>query len=140
MSSRDDQDTWPPVDAHDDPDDEMFSRRESRGRSRGVPDFVRRAIENTMGSVQSTGAVSKEAIHFFLSTTDKRRREIVRMFATEVGDFLKHADISSEIVKVLTSVEADVEFKVRFRRTDDGKVVPEAAAKEPAESPDEEKS
>lgn len=138
MNSRDEEEVWPdgepPAEG-----DEMFSRRESRTRSRGVPDFVRRAIENTMGSVQTTGAVSKEAINFFLSTTDKRRREIVRMFATEVGDFLKHADISSEVIKVLTSVEADVEFKVRFRRTEHDQVVPEVTTPAPAEDPGDSK-
>ena len=102
--------------------DDLFARRESsRSKGRGsVPDFVRRAIENTMGSVQSTQNVSKEALQFFLSTTDKTRREIVRIAASEVGEFLRQSDIASEVIKVLTSVEADVQLRVKFRRTDKG--------------------
>lgn len=111
-----DDDVWP---LRSD-DDELLSRRESRHRHRSVPDFVRRAIENTMDSVHNTQNVSREALQFFLSTTDKTKREIVRIVASEVGDFLRHADLSSEIMKVLTGVQADVQVSVRFRRTERG--------------------
>ena len=137
MNQRNEDDNaWPPDDPGSDNDvhggredrssrpaeyfDEMFARREGRSRSRGVPDFVRRAIENTMGSVQNTQNVSKEALQFFLSTTDKTRREIVRIAASEVGEFLRQSDIASEVIKVLTSLEADVQVRVKFRRTDSG--------------------
>lgn len=100
--------------------EDLFARRESRSRARGVPDFVRRAIENTMESVQSTQNVSREAIQFFISTTDKTRKEIVRIAASEVGAFLRQSDIASEIVKVLTNVEADVHVRVKFKKTGNG--------------------
>lgn len=116
-------------------DDDMFGRRENRKSSRGVPDFVRRAIENTMGSMQSTQSVSKEAIQFFISTTDKTRREIVRIAASEVGEFLKHTDLAGELIKVLTSLEADVHLSVKFRRTDQGGVEPVVSSVK-GESPD----
>lgn len=134
MSTRDiDDDPWPM--GHDE-DDEMFARREARHqRHRSVPDFVRRAIENTMGSVQNTQNASREALQFFLSSTDKTRREIVRIVAGELGDFLKHVDISSEVIKVLTGVQADLQISIRFRRTEDG-VKPEVTSKkEPLPKP-----
>ncbi|MBX2813146.1 MAG: hypothetical protein KTR25_15125 [Myxococcales bacterium] len=112
--------------------DNLFTRRESKSRSRGVPDFVRRAIENTMGSVQSTQNVSKEAFQFFLSTTDKTRREIVRIAASEVGAFLRQSDIASEVVKILTSVEADVKLSIKFKRTEQG-VSPEVRTRKRSE-------
>ncbi len=117
-------------------DAEELARREARNRARSVPDFVRRAIENTMDSVHSTQTVSKEALQFFLSTTDRTKREIVRIVASEVKDFLRHVDLSSEVIKVLTSVQADVKLSVRFRRNADGKITPEVEATEPSEGED----
>lgn len=131
MSRNEDENDLPTVEA-DEPD-EMFARRERAQRSRAVPDFVRRAIENTVGSVQSTQNVSKEALQFFLSTTDKTRREIVRLAASEVGDFIRNSDLASEVIKVLTSVEADVQVKVRFNRTDGGGVRPEVRGRDDEE-------
>jgi hypothetical protein len=125
MSRRDDE-PWAPPPLED--EDEMFARREGRNRHRAVPDFVRRAIENTMGSVHNTQTASREALQLFLSTTDRTKRELVRIAASEVGQFLRHVDISSEVLKVLTGVQADVQISVRFRRTDDGGVSPEVRA------------
>lgn len=107
-------------------------------RHRTVPDFVRRAIENTMGSMQSTQTVSREALQSLLSTTDKTRKELVKLVAHEVGDFFRHVDVASEITKILTSVQADVQIKVRFRRNEEGKLTPEVSAEDLTEDEDEE--
>jgi hypothetical protein len=104
-------------------DDDMFGRREPhRQGSRVVGDFVRRAIENTMGQVQNTGAVPKEAINYLLQQTDRGRKEAVRLVAKEVGDFLRHTDISSEVVKILTNVQVDVSASLRFKRNPEGRL------------------
>lgn len=105
-------------------EDDMFSRREREGRV-GVGDFVRRAIENTVGSVQNTSTLSREAIGYLLQQGDRGRKEILRIVAKEVGDFLRHVDISTEVIKVLTNVEMDFKASVRFKRTSDGQVTPE---------------
>lgn len=105
-------------------DDDMFSRREREGRV-GVGDFVRRAIENTVGSVQNTSTLSREAIHYLLQQGDRGRKELLRIVGKEVGDFLRHVDISTEVIKVLTNVEMDLKASVRFKRTGDGRVTPE---------------
>jgi hypothetical protein len=96
-------------------DDEMFARREREGRV-GVGDFVRRAIENTVGSVQNTSSTTRDALQYLLHQGDKGRKEILRIVAKEVGDFLHHVDLSSEIIKVLTNVEMDFNASVRFKR------------------------
>ncbi len=108
-------------------DDEMFQRRErTERRPMGVSDFVRRAFENTVGQVQNTGSVPREALAFLLQQGDRGRREIVRVVAKEFGDFLRHTDISSEVVKVLTAVQVEVSASVRFKPTGDGRgVVPD---------------
>ncbi len=118
------------VEAED--EEEMFGTRgdgERSRRSRAVPDFVRRAIENTVGSVQNTGTVSKEALQYILHQGDRTKREVVRIVASEVGDFLQHVDISREIIKVLTSVQAEVSLSVRFKPTKGGGIIPDVEAK-----------
>lgn len=108
---------------HEDPDDDMFGRRERhRQGSRVVGDFVRRAIENTVGQVQSSGAMPKEAISYLLQQSDKGRKEVVRLVASEVGEFLRHTDISSEVVKILTNVQVDMSASLRFKRNPEGRL------------------
>lgn len=97
-------------------EDAGFGRREG-GRPR-VSDFVRRAIENTVGSVQSSGSASREAIEYLLKQGDRGRRELFRIVGSEVGDFLKHVDVAGEVVKVLTSVEVEFKANLRFKPSD----------------------
>lgn len=125
MSSNErDRDEEPPEGEYD--EDEMFARRErQRHGSRVVSDFVRRAIENTVGQVQSSGALPKDALHYLLQQGDKGRKEVVRIVAKEVGDFLRHTDISSEVVKVLTNVQVDMSASIRFKRNPEGRLTTE---------------
>jgi len=96
-------------------DDDPLGRRDKRPR---VSDFVRRAIENTVGSVQDKGSAPREALEYLLKQGDKGRRELFRIVAGEVGDFLKHVDLAGEVVKVLTSVQVEVNASLRFKPTD----------------------
>lgn len=123
MTEEPEDDGWPYGGSQDDEADRRKGHR--------VPDFVRRAFENTMGSMASTQSVSREAIQSLLSTTDRTRRELVRLIASEVGDFFRHTDVASEIAKILTSVEANVHLSVKFRKTDDGGVEPEVKTEDP---------
>lgn len=104
----------------EDLDDEMFARRE-RKRDYSVSDFFKRAIKDTVGTVQEKSS-PKEAIQFLISQGDRGRKELVRMVAKEVGDFLRHTDVSTEIVKSLTSLEVDLNATLRFRPSPDGKL------------------
>jgi hypothetical protein len=111
-------------------EDDMFSQRErvagERRRSpRVVPDFLKRAIENTMGSMQNTGSMSREALSYLLQQGDRGKKEVVRIVAQEVGMFLKNVDLSSEIIKVLTAVQLEVNASVKFKPTKDGGIKPE---------------
>lgn len=113
--------------ARADDEDDLFARRErSGGRPPlGVSDFVRRAIETTFGQVQNQSGLPKEAINYLLQHGERGRRELVRIIAKEVGDFLRATDISSEVVKVLTNVQVDFSAKLRFKRNADGGLSPE---------------
>ena len=99
-------------------DDGPFGRRDERDRRPRVSDFVRRAFENTMGSVQSSGSVPREALEYLLQKGDRGRRELFRIVAGEVGDFLRHVDVAGEVVKVLTSVEVEFKANLRFKPAD----------------------
>ena len=108
----------------DDPeDDDLFGKRPSEREGRhklrpAVTDFVRRAFENTMGSVQVPSSAPREALDFLLKQGDRSRREIFRVVANEVSDFLKQVDLGGEIVKVLTSVQVELNASVRFKPVD----------------------
>ncbi len=122
------QDTEEARETADLEDDDMFSHRERDRRPPGVvTDFVRRAIENTVGQVQNTGSLSREAIHYLLQQGDRGRKELLRIVGKEVGDFLRHVDISTEVIKVLTGLQMDFTASVKFRHSD-GKLKPEVSA------------
>ncbi len=117
-------------DANDDQDDFLGGyddeRRRSRKDRRPMQELFRRAIENTVESVQNSGALPKEALTYLLQQGDRGRRELVKVAAKELGDFLRATDISSEVVKVLTTVQMDMTLSVRFKRNPEGEgVVPE---------------
>ena len=57
---------------------------------------------------------------YLLQQGDRGKREVVRLVGTEIGDFLRHVDISTEVLKVLGSLQVDVRASVRFKRTDGG--------------------
>lgn len=109
----------------------MFSQQRDRAgqdrwqRPRVVPEFVRRAIENTVGSVQNTGSLSREALQYLLQQGDRGKKELVRIVGQEVGEFLRNVDLSSELVKILTSVQVEVSASIRFKHAKDGGIRPE---------------
>jgi hypothetical protein len=111
--------------------DDMFSQHRERPqqerwqRPRVVSEFVRRAIENTVGSMQNTGSLSREALQYLLQQGDRGKKEVVRIVAQEVGAFLRNVDLSSEVVKVLTSLQIEVSASVRFKPSKEGGVKPE---------------
>jgi hypothetical protein len=115
----------PDPDLDEDEVDELF-RREGRSgdrAARGLSDFVRKTIESTVGSVQNTGTLSKEALQYVIQQGDRGRREVLRIVAAEVGDFLRQTDLSREVTKVLTSIQIDVAASVKFRPIEDGRNV-----------------
>ncbi|MEL7369247.1 MAG: hypothetical protein AAFN74_10070 [Myxococcota bacterium] len=95
-------------------------RRRQKKDRHPVQDLFRRAIEGTFDTVQNSGALPKEALQYLLQQGDRGRRELVKVAAKELGDFLRATDISSEVVKVLTTVQMDMSVSVRFKRNPDG--------------------
>jgi len=77
---------------------------------RGIADFVKRAVSAGVGAA----ARSKE--------------DIVRVAATEVRSWLDHMNISEEIAKALSHMVIEVKTEIRFRPSEDGRLVPQASS------------
>jgi hypothetical protein len=81
---------------------------EERGeREHSLSDFVRRAVSAGVGAA----ARSKD--------------DIMRAAAGEMRIWLDHLNMNEEIAKVLTKLVVEVKTEIRFRPTEDGKIVPE---------------
>jgi hypothetical protein len=76
---------------------------------RGLSDFVRRAVSAGVGAAS------------------RSKDDIMRAAATEVRGWLDHLDVNNEILKVLSKMVIEVKTEIRFRATEDGKIVPEAS-------------
>src|SRR5580698_3655633 len=86
-------------------DDETTARGEDRS---GISDFVRRAVSAGVGAAS------------------KSKDDIMRAAAGEMRTWLEHLNMNEELAKVLTKLVVEVKTEIRFRPTDDGKIVPEA--------------
>ena len=90
--------------------DETGAPDEDRGAERAerpIADFVRRAV--------SAGVVA----------ASRSKDDIMRAAATEVRVWLDHLNINDEIAKALGKMVIEVKTEIRFRPSDDGKLVPE---------------
>jgi hypothetical protein len=81
--------------------------RSSERSDRGLSDFVRRAV--------SAGVVA----------ASRSKDDIMRAAGGEIRGWLDHLKIDEEITKVLSKMVIEVKTEIRFRSTDDGRVVPE---------------
>ena len=77
---------------------------------RGIADFVRRAVSAGVGAA----ARSKD--------------DIMRTAATEMRTWLEHMNFSEEIAKALSGMVIEVKTEIRFRPSEDGRLVPQATS------------
>jgi hypothetical protein len=77
-------------------------------RDHSLSDFVRRAVSAGVGAAA------------------KSKDDIMRAAAGEVRTWLEHLNMNEELAKVLTKLVVEVKTEIRFRPTEDGKLVPEA--------------
>lgn len=93
----------------------MFAAEEDRGPERSergdrsITDFVRRAV--------SAGVVAAA----------RSKDDIMRAAGGEIRGWLEHLNLSEEINKALAKMVIEVKTEIRFRATDDGKIVPETS-------------
>ena len=75
---------------------------------RGIADFVRRAVSAGVGAAS------------------RSKDDIVRVAATEMRGWLEHLNLNEEIAKALSKMVIEVKTEIRFKPSEDGKLVPEA--------------
>jgi hypothetical protein len=84
------------------------SAEERAEREHSLSDFVRRAVSAGVGAAA------------------KSKDDIMRAAAGEVRTWLEHLNMNEELAKVFTKLVVEVKTEIRFRPTEDGKIVPEA--------------
>jgi hypothetical protein len=91
-------------------DEEVTSPGGDRERERegGIGDFVRRAVSAGVGAAS------------------RSKDDVMRIAAGEVRNWLERLNLNEEVVKALAKMVIEVKTEIRFRPTEDGKVVPEA--------------
>jgi hypothetical protein len=85
-------------------EDETTSRGEDRS---GISDFVRRAVSAGVGAAS------------------RSKDDIMRVAAGEVRSWLERLNLHEELGKALAKLVIEVKTEVRFRPTEDGKIVSE---------------
>ncbi|HMF39049.1 MAG TPA: hypothetical protein VKQ32_00075 [Polyangia bacterium] len=90
-------------------DEEVTSPGSDRDRERegGIGDFVRRAVSAGVGAAS------------------RSKEDIMRVAAGEMRNWLERLNLNDELVKALGKMVIEVKTEIRFRPTDDGKLVPE---------------
>lgn len=89
-------------------DEEVTSPGGEKERGEGgIGDFVRRAVSAGVGAAS------------------RSKDDILRVAAGEVRSWLERLNLPDELAKALTKTVIEVKTEIRFRPTDDGKLVPE---------------
>ena len=100
-----------------------------RKRLEGViPELLKRAIEIGVDRAQDAPEslkhfvgemkLPKEIVSYILQQVDETKNGLFRVVANEIRDFLEHTNISSEMKKMLTTVQFEINTTVRFSPND----------------------
>ena len=90
-------------------EEEVTSPGGDRDRDGGIGEFVRRAVSAGVGAAS------------------RSKDDIMRAAAGEVRTWLEHLNLNEEVAKVLAKMVIEVKTEIRFRPTDDGKLVSETS-------------
>jgi hypothetical protein len=95
-------------------EDDPIGRSEDRT---GISDFVRRAVSAGVGAAS------------------RSKDDIMRVAAGEMRNWLEHLNLHEELAKALAKLVIEVKTEIRFRPTEDGKLVPETTNDVKVKSP-----
>ena len=100
-----------------------------RRRLEGViPELIKRAVE--IGVEKATEApdtvkqfvhdlkIPKEIAGYILSQVEETKNGLFRVVAKEMRDFLEHTNLGSEMQKMLTTVQFEINTTIRFKPND----------------------
>ena len=88
-------------------DDDVTSPGGDREREGGIGDFVRRAVSAGVGAAS------------------RSKDDIMRVAASEMRNWLERLNLNEEVVKALAKMVIEVKTEIRFRPSEDGKLVPQ---------------
>ena len=91
---------------------EAFDDASYPERDRGITDFVRRAV--------SAG----------FEVAGRSKDDILRIATSEIRSWLDHLDLDKELVKALSKLTLEVKAEVRFKKNEDGNLVPSVTVKD----------
>ncbi len=92
-----------------DVEDEVTSPGGDTEREGGISDFVRRAVSAGVGAAS------------------RSKDDIMRAAAGEMRNWLEHLNLNEEVAKALAKMVIEVKTEIRFRPTEDGKLVSETS-------------
>jgi hypothetical protein len=90
-------------------EEEVTSPGGDREREGGIGDFVRRAVSAGVGAAS------------------RSKEDIMRAAAGEIRSWLEHLNLNEEFAKALAKMVIEVKTEIRFRPTEDGKLVSETS-------------
>lgn len=109
-----------------DPNDPTAERKSTVERV--VSDLLRRGFEAGLGTLKHTDealrGTPKDVATFVISQLGDARSGLVRAVASEVGTFLREADIASEVKKMLSGMSVEVKGTVSFIPAETGELKP----------------
>ena len=122
-------------------DDEHGGKRR---RLEGViPDLLKRAVEigvekaseapDSIKQFVSDRKIPKEVAQLIFTQVEETKNGILRVVAGEVRDFLEHTNLATDLQKLLTSVQFEVNTTIRFTPADQGATGARTPSSPPAE-------
>jgi hypothetical protein len=90
-----------------------------------IPELIKRAVE--IGVEKAAEApdnlkefvggmkLPREVAHYLLSQVEETKNGLFRVVAKEIRDFLEHTNVSSEMQKMLTTVQFEINTTIRFK-------------------------
>jgi hypothetical protein len=93
-----------------------------------IPELIKRAVE--LGVEKASEApdnlkefvggmkLPREVAHYLLSQIEETKNGLFRVVAKEIRDFLEQTNVSSEMQKMLTTVQFEVNTVIRFKPND----------------------
>jgi hypothetical protein len=93
-----------------------------------IPELIKRAVEIGVGKAAEAPDNLKEfvggmrlprdAAHYLLAQIEETKNGLFRVVAKEIRDFLEQTNISSEMQKMLTTVQFEINTTIRFKPND----------------------
>jgi hypothetical protein len=95
-----------------------------------IPELIKRAVE--LGVEKASEApdnlkefvggmkLPREVAHYLLSQIEETKNGLFRVVAKEIRDFLEQTNVSTEMQKMLTTVQFEVNTIIRFKPNDGG--------------------